>query len=259
MNSDDLNSLNLPHELASAYVDGDVTAAERAQVEATPELLALAATMRHAATATAAVRAPSKQVRKTAIAAAMAEFDSLHRVSNVVSLASRRRWPNAVLATAAGFVLVGVVGISVLNSGTDNKSSADQAGETKLAGESTEDAVVDAAPTAVVSEILEASGPVLDVATPAELRALVVPPSADESPADTTAAGGDTGAGNDDGDDSQRFDVFNADAVACMTDSQIFLADIWYQGTLAIAVRDTVTGVTEAIDDTCAVLARVSP
>jgi hypothetical protein len=40
---------------------------------------------------------------------------------------------------------------------------------------------------------------------------------------------------------------------------QVVLGEISWQGTPAVAVRDTVTGVTEAIDQQCNVLATVEP
>ncbi len=41
--------------------------------------------------------------------------------------------------------------------------------------------------------------------------------------------------------------------------TQVFVADILYNGRTAIAARDTVTGVTQAIDEQCNVLAEAAP
>ncbi len=233
-------------ELASAYLDGDVTADERAQVDASPELLASVASLRGVATAIAAVAAPSAATRDAGIGSALAEFDSLHN-SNVVALAGRRRWPTRVLSAAAAVVLLGVVGISVLHNNSDDHKS--ESADTKQAG--TDDAVAGGQPVTV----LAASTAAIEINDPQDLLTLGSSfTSADSSPvADTTASAGETSPS------PARVDSYNVEALACMTDTQEFLADIYYRGMLAIAVRDTVTGVTEAIDSNCTVLARVNP
>jgi hypothetical protein len=247
-------------ELASAYLDGDATAGERARVDRSPELQAAVASLRHNATLVAAAPPASSAVREAAIAAALAEFDSLHSsnsaVSLPVSIASYRRWPTRVLAAAAAIVLVGVVGISVLRNTDEHKSeSASLATDSKRAG--TEDAVAGAQPaTGNGQTVLAASVAAIEINDPQDLLTLTAPtpPSADSSPvADTTAIAGETSPS------PTAFESYNVDALACMSDTQEFLADIYYRGTIAIAVRDTVTGVTEAIDSNCTVLARVNP
>lgn len=247
--------------LASAYLDGDATAVERARVEGSPEMLAIVASLRHVAASIAAVPPPSVATREAGFAAALAEFDArvslAARGSNVVSLASRRRWPTRVLTAAAAVVLVGVVGISVLRN-DDSSNSASLATDTKRADTGVaEDAVGGAQPVNAGDEVvLQSSAATLEIFDPQDLLSLTPPaaPTADSSPvADTTAAAGETSAS------PERFDSYHVDALACMSDTQIFLADISYRGMLAIAVRDTVTGVTEAIDGNCTVLARVYP
>ncbi len=243
--------------LASAYLDGDVTTVERARVDGSPELLAVVATMRRTATMIAAVDSPRAATREASIAAALAEFDALSNGS-VVSLASRRRWPTAVLTAAAAVVLVGVVGTTVLrNTDDSNSDSASLATDTKRAETvAAEDAVGGAQPTQAVDEVLQSVAPVLEIDDPQDLSSLALPApiNATTSPvADTTADAGETTAA------TERLDSYNVDALACMTSNQVFLADIYYRGTLAIAARDTVTGVTEAIDGNCTVLARVNP
>ena len=243
--------------LASAYLDGDVTSLERARVDAAPELLALVASMRNVANLVAAVPAPALARRESGISAALAEFDGLSAGNGkVVSLASRRRFSNTVLSTAAAVVLLGVVGISVLSNNNSNDKSETASLETdnKLAvPAAAEDAVGTADQSNDGGEAMVTLEAPIDIEDLDQLAALTVPepPAADPSPADTTAAGGDV--------DTQRLESFNIDALACMSENQVFLADIYYQGMLAIAVRDTVTDVTEAIDSSCTVLARVTP
>ncbi|MCE9621079.1 MAG: hypothetical protein K8R99_01905 [Actinomycetia bacterium] len=251
--------------LASAYLDGDVTAAERARVDGSPELLALVASMRHAVSLIAAVTPPPDAGREAALAAALAEFDTrtngnLNSTSNVISLDSHRRWPAAVLTAAAAVVLVGVVGISVLRDTSDHKSESaalatdDEATKRSDTGVA-DGAVAGAQPTGGADEvILQSSVATLEIDDPQDLLTLAPPaPYADTAPvADTTGIAAETATS------AERLDSYNVDALACMTDTQVFLADISYRGMLAIAVRDTVTGVTEAIDSNCRVLARVN-
>ena len=248
--------------LASSYLDGDVTTVERATVDASPELLALVASLRSAAAMIAAFASPSAASRETGVAAALAEFDSLAvgnqlAASNVVSLAGRRRWPTTVLTAAAAVVLVGVVGISVLRSSSDSSSDTASVGsDTKRSGPNVDDAAGGAQPPTAGGEVvLESVASALVIDDPQDLLTLAPAPSpaADAPPADTTASVGATTTA------SQRFNSYNVTAVGCMSDTQVFLADIYYRGMLAIAVRDTVTGVTEAIDGNCTVLARVNP
>ena len=53
--------------------------------------------------------------------------------------------------------------------------------------------------------------------------------------------------------------VGGSSALQCLVDEQVFIADIVYNGRPAIAARDTVTGVTQAIDEQCNVLAEAAP
>ena len=223
------------YELASAYLDNEVTAAERAQVESAPEILALVGVLSRLAAAHASVPAAGHGARESAISAALAEFDSRKDTSNVLSLSDRRRWPVRVLSAAAAAVLLGVIGITVLNRGSsnDDASTASLATEPKLEA-STADEAVGAAPAGDAETQIAFVEPVA-VDDPQQLLSLSVVA------------------------ESERLYSFNLDAMACMTADQTFLADIYYQGLPAIAVRDMVTGVTEAIDDNCTVLARVAP
>ena len=248
-------------ELAGAYLDGDVTAVERAHVEATPKLLALVASMREVKSLVAAVPTASDAVREMAIAAGLAQFDAIESGSNLavslpVSLNSRRRWPTRVMSAAAAVVLLGVVGISVLQNRSEDKSAdtASRESDPKFEAQTADDAVGAAVPeTTGGEEVMIGMASPIVIDDPQQLLELTVPlpPTADTTVADGGA--GTTVA------TSQRGESYHLDALACLTDDQVFLADILYQGALAIAVRDTVTGVTEAIDSNCTVLASVSP
>jgi hypothetical protein len=195
----------------------------------------------------AAVPAATNAVREAAIAAALAEFDGS---SNVVSLADRRRWPTRVLAAAAAVVLVGVVGVSVLPDTTDNTKQSSLDTQPAIEAETANDAVEAAVPQTAAGEIF-ALDAALAIDDPQQLLELAEPTALDVDPANTSASGAPPAA--------QRVASNNIEALACMTANQVFLADIYFQGMLAIAVRDTVTGVTEAIDGNCTVLARATP
>lgn len=244
------DEITLEQALASAYLDGDVTAAERARVEGEPELLTLVASMRHVSTAIGTVAAPTAAIRERGIAAALAEFDALGNRTNVISLAGRRRLSTAVLSAAAAVILLGVVAVAVFqsDSGSNKSETASLETDTKMASpEAAEDAVGAGVPTNDADEVLVAMEAPIEIENPEQLAALTIP----EPSANTGGVGGDG--------DAQRVESLYIDALACMNDDQVFLADIYYRGTPAIAVRDTVTGVTEAIDSTCTVLARVYP
>ena len=120
-------------ELASAYVDGDVDATQRAQVEASPQLMGLVASLQQVRTEVADVPPIDLLARQRAVAAALAEFDLVRATPvpniaappRVVPFPTRNRW-SRVLTAAAAVLLIGVIGIAAVNGmqGTDSKSSS---------------------------------------------------------------------------------------------------------------------------------------
>ena len=145
------------HLLASAFVDGEATEAERREVQSSPQLQALVGSFQQLKVQVADVPLVSSNTREVAFAAAFAAFDSLAEageqpaataavsppphVAPVIELASRRRWPGRVMSAAAGLLLVGVVGIAVLNGRGGNDSDSSSA---TVAG----DALIESAPAA---------------------------------------------------------------------------------------------------------------
>jgi hypothetical protein len=126
MNDDDL-------ELASAYLDDEVTDAERARVEASPELQRLVDDLRGARDAVAAVDPPPAAARDAAIAAALAVFDEEQQPApphNVVPIerAGRWRWRHG-LGVAAAAVAVVVAGVAVLRDNAEAPSDVQTASE----------------------------------------------------------------------------------------------------------------------------------
>lgn len=292
MNDDELDPL---HELASAYLDGDLGSAARAQVEASPELVGLVESFQRIRAELADVPPPSSDVRDAVLAAALSEFDSLSLpggstpvdqqpvAAPVVSLAERRRWPKVVLSVAAAALLVGGVGIAALNNrGSDSKTSSAINTESQQMSPADSEAassnVADGkAPASTIGSINGAGASVsLQINTPEELLALQAPAdlafdsipapltSTTTAPETTAPAQAVTAAPSGGAPDAAETrlaasNYSSSPAIACLTAQQIFLADIQYQGVFGIAARDTVTGVTQAIADDCTVLVSVGP
>ena len=124
--------------LASAALDNEVTADERAQVDASESLTAEVATYRALRRDLAEVDVPS-DVREAGIAAALAVFDAMmldvnlidanlidahptdeETRSNVVSMQARRRRQFRWLGGVAAAAIVAVLGIVVVNANSSN-------------------------------------------------------------------------------------------------------------------------------------------
>lgn len=201
--------MNDDHEiLASAYVDGELTDDEARAAEADPAVMAEVEQLRATRSMLAdAATAPSPGAKQAALAAAMAEFRTLHAEptaaadATVTSLATARerrawRWVSAA-AAVVGVGLAGVV-ISRATLGDDDDASevavdvaadADTAAEEPAEAfleESAADEAGDAGPAAAEEAAEEpASEPADDMAEePAE-------EAADESEADDEPAEGD--------------------------------------------------------------------
>ena len=272
MNDGDLDP---PHQLASAYLDDDITSAERVRVEASPELVSLVESFRQIRAGLCDVPAPSATTREAAFAAALLEFDGLSSPGDaasmgsdsaappVVSLAERRRWPIAVLSVAAAVVLVGVVGIAALSGrGDDDKSSSATDAASQQMASSAGEAADTPAPMSTIGSITGAGAQVsMQIDTPEQLLALQAPSDValDRPPEATGAATADSTVA-DQGDSKRAASNFSSSpAISCLAPQQIFLADIQYRGVFGIAARDTGTGVTQAIAEDCTVLVAVGP
>jgi hypothetical protein len=267
------DELNPQHELASAYLDGVAGDAERTQAESSPEVMGLVASFRGVRAQLVDVPPAPGGAFDTALVAALAEFDTPAKpaVAPVIALAPRRRWAGPLLSAAAAVLLIGAIGVAINSSGgTDSESAsmdtsakvqaADAATETQMASDTL-------APMSTIGSINSGGQVALVVNTPEELLALELPmpatvPTGDA--VDTTAAAAETtanttAAGEAPVDSSRTMTSYARPAIGCLSAQQVFLADIQYQGVFAIAARDTVTGVTSAIDDDCNVLVSVGP
>jgi hypothetical protein len=163
-------------ELASAYLDGEATADERARVEGDSALLAEVERLRKVRDAVAATPVAPAARRDAAIAAALSAFDELGAdspsPSDVVPITSRRkaRWMQGLTAAAAVAVLV-LGGFVVANREGDD----DSAGEVRQADVTAPGGV--AAPSVTTAAEFETADEPL--AAP--------PPDVATAPAETTA------------------------------------------------------------------------
>ena len=240
-----------PDHLASAYLDGDLTADERALVEASPDLMTTVETMRSVRVALRHVPVEDHH-RSGAVQAALVEFDrrlgptgSPVEQRTPVSLEQRRRqrFQTRVLAAAAAALLVGVVGVNVLSGNDASTSTGDAESRTaaaaddmaitvdsRMSGESAPsiDAAVASVPASTIGAINQPASAAYVVVDAAELLAL---PDPDVQP--TTGC------------------ELAADEVA--------VARIVWIDAPAWAIRSTTTGAMRVIDMACATLATATP
>ena len=284
MYDDDLTPL---HELASSHLDADNSPEERAHVAATPELQSLVASFEDVRARLADVPPAPAAARDAAFAAALAAFDELQAdgageaaprpSAPVVSLDSRRRWPQRMMGIAAAVAAVGVIGVGLTQMGgsDDKSSSADTAAKSELDArvESAQDSTGDA-PMSTIGTISGGGASVATVINSLEeLAALPAPadimsPTGGEDPSvapDDTQASAETSMaapetiGQSERDSTYSYFPSALPAAGCLTDSQVYLADVIFQGEIGVAARDMVTGVTNVYANDCSVIASVAP
>lgn len=126
-------------ELVSAYLDGEATEAERARVEADPELRARVETFRAISSAVATPPLmPDAAAREAAIAAALGASATSSKVTSLAPVQERRSrfaGPRAAVLSAAAVILVLFLGGAIIagiggNNGADvaTDASSDSAG-----------------------------------------------------------------------------------------------------------------------------------
>lgn len=266
------------HELASAYLDGDLSEAGRALVQSTPRLAALVAAFAQVRAEVADVSPPDSDSLESALAASLSQYDTIFAttpsraagepsarvVPLVPRLISRRRWVRPLLVAAASVILLGVAGVTVLQSNDDHDESATVQTQSKDLAASGE---AESAPADVsLSTIGAINGPasavaqILDGDQLLEFAEQYAPlTAADTGGADTNPAAESTAAlpvGEVPVDDTAT----ELRTFACpLGENQVIVADIIWIDTLAVAVRDMATGVVQAIDAQCRVLVSVTP
>jgi len=110
---------------ASAYLDGELDAAEFAAAEADPTVMAEVAQLRSLQEAVRSVVEPTSSVRDGAIAAALAEYDRKRHPAPVIRSRPRpayTRWL-AVAAAVAGLAALGAVIATNSRGGDDNDAA----------------------------------------------------------------------------------------------------------------------------------------
>jgi len=155
---------------ASAYLDGEVDAAEIAAIEADPAVMAEVAQLRSLQAAIRDVVEPTSFTRDTAIAAALVEFDRRRHPAPVIRTGPRpgySRWL-AVAAAVAGLAVLGTVVSQVGGGGDDDDAAevADEAGADDLAA-SAERSTAGGAPEAPQPAASVQSDTMLATGTPA--------------------------------------------------------------------------------------------
>lgn len=200
MNDDDLTELILR---ASAYLDDELDADDRARAEADPAVMAEVEALRALQDEIRDVESPTIEARESAIAAALAEFDSLRPASATAAAAAERvvpfrprpsssRWLTAA-AAAVAIGLVGVVVAQTRSGGDDEASVAIEADRGEgAAAERTDAAAADADIQSSVtdSDLMATEMVTAEAAELAEAPVATIPPAAAVEN-DTTLAGGE--------------------------------------------------------------------
>lgn len=126
--------------LANAYLDDELTDAERAAAEADPEVMAEVDELRALQALMRDVEPPSEATQEAAIAAAMSHFGVVAPPATSQRVAPHRTRPSysRYLAVAAGVLGVGLLGVAVANLGTgdDDDSASDEPAAEEPAAES---------------------------------------------------------------------------------------------------------------------------
>jgi hypothetical protein len=270
-------------ELASAYLDGELEAAQRAAVESDPEAMATVQSFARLRAELNTAEPVDDDVRSAALTAALGEFDARHDgVSDleataagtatsgeavVTPLKSRRVSRYRVLGGVAAAAVVAIVGIAAINSSNgkdDNTFSAEatteQTADAPRVKIAVDTASADASGTAAgagaaaAASIESSTASVPEINSKDELQAFAAgfeSVAAAPAPAATTAAATTTaaaaGAIPNVGDSSAQS--------ACVEPGQTTLGQVLYQGTPAVVIRDDATGTVEAINSAdCTVL-----
>jgi hypothetical protein len=276
MNDDPFPELEPGLAAASAHFDGVADAHERALVDGSEALQATVASFAAVHLALNDLPPVSEADLDDTVAMALAAFDTLaaaaSRAPAVAARVDHPRW-SRVLTVAAAAVILGVVGVAVAKGVGGSTSRLSSAGKTAFdattiaapssAGGAAQASSSDAVAGQVTSTIgaINASAdalPSYDQIT--DLRTLPGSIEAAGAPADSglpIVPGPDSGVRGSNGVPLTGPLVF---PFTCpLTTQQLFIAEINWKGAPAAAVRDTVTGITQAIDRQCKVLVSVEP
>ena len=279
MNNDELP---MRAEMASAYVDGELDAADRGAAAADPEAMAMADSFVRIRAALADVAPVADDIRSAAIAAALAEFDTRKMatpvaagaVAAVTPLKARRVRTYRLLTGVAAALVIGVVAVAALNSTGDDTQSFSatevSAAPGVAATESAEQPSLKVADTGAAAETAAGQA---DAGSAADSAAAIVPAVDSQQAlaqyaADNSEVGGSTSAAPPPTTATAAVAVTAAPAAteaapalpaaapaaasyqtpSCLPPNDTVLGAITVRGTPALAVRDASTGVVQAID-----------
>lgn len=257
-------------EQASAYLDGELEATERAAAGADPEVMSAVDSLARVRAALTKIGPVSVIAKDAAIAAALSEFDALQPTSGepprtavaakVTSLQSRRMRTYRVVTGVAAAAIIGVVAVAALNSSGGGDSDQSTSG-TFAAAElpTTKIAATDAAASSgafdAAGDSAEAAGDTIpSIANPEELtafaetrelQATTAAPAATVAAAATETSTADAAPVRAD----QATPAAASLSPSCLSSDEFVLGAIFYQGTPALAVRNTTTGALQAIAD----------
>ncbi|NNE74982.1 MAG: hypothetical protein HKN26_15055 [Acidimicrobiales bacterium] len=153
-------------ELVSAYLDGEATAAEIAQVEGSPELLARVEVFRSLQAPMQAVPAPTPEAQNAAIAAAIAAVtvdpaDVATAAAAAVATRSATRRPPWYQRLAPGLVMVCVLAAGliaapfILNGGSDDADTSSETATNAFEADTAKTPAMSAAPEEVTGGAAE--------------------------------------------------------------------------------------------------------
>jgi hypothetical protein len=276
--------LPLSAEVASAYLDGELDATERAAASADPAVMAEVESFARVRAALGEVDPVVASTKTAAIAAALAEFDAIHAIpespmtpalapegthvaaaaTNVVSLQSRRMRAYRVLAGVAAAAVVGVVAVAALNTnGGSDREVSSSATEIQAATPSELPSTKAAGAIEAATEATEAPAATMaaaaedDSGVAADSAAAAVPVIETKQELQEFAAGVESSRTS-----TESSQPLSAEAPpqygspspggyappSCLSSDQVVLGPILFQGADAVAVRDTATGALQAVD-----------
>lgn len=268
--------LPLNDERASAYLDNELDPVERASASADPEVMATVESFARVQAALGEIGAAPGSAKNAALAAALAEFDALRvaaspaaATATVTSLQSRRRTYRALTGVAAAVAIL-AIGIAAINGARGRNDSASTAVRLDSAAADTTSQAAAGAPALKVAT--DSGAPAGTAASSAAATVAAATASGDATaiaaaapPVDTNAAlvayaagveGLTSPAPQSPTTTVQPDGAFGSLPVSCLTANLVVLGGpITVNGTPAFAVRNTSTGVLQAIAPAdCAVL-----
>jgi hypothetical protein len=260
MNDDELPTRA---EVASAYLDGELDAAQRASVSADADTMAMVEAFTQVRNTLGSVKPADDDVKASAISAALAQFDAVqlaatripaHVATNVTSLHTRRMRAFRVLPGLAAAAVILVVAIAALNAtkGGESKTSSASATQPPAAANAPAGSPVLKAATApagtAASGVLATEGaPMVPAVNDANDLARYAASLARDTvaPAATSAAAGANGGASPAASTPGAAPAVPPATCLSMTDA--VLGPISVLGTPAFAIRDAATGAVRAI------------